>query len=150
MKQRKYLLIFLSCIVFLGGTVVILIRPGAIQSTSPDGRLIAHITFPSLLSRLSVKQDQNWSKKMRVRLQVTDTQTGENVEAYEHTLAYLLGDGGEYPQRLVWSSDSRQLTYEFAFEPGQGTCVFHIKLNPLNTHILDKKPPWFWGGSDNS
>ena len=145
-RQRKLLFAFLVLIGVFGSIVALLVRPGVMQSTSPDARIVARVTIPNVLSRLKVR-DETWIKKTRVHLHVTDTQTGERVTAYEHGLPNPIWPGGLNPKRLVWSSDGKQLTYEFILERGKGNwvmgkTVMALKVNPLQVRVLEIDPYW--------
>jgi hypothetical protein len=89
-----YALAFLGCTAFATALLLFLLsRPGLIESTSPDGRLVARVTFPSELSRLILNDDKEWKRKMRVRIYVTDTRTKQQIKVHDGIYARMLGDG---------------------------------------------------------
>jgi hypothetical protein len=106
-------------------------RTGVIQAVSPDKRFIARAVYPSFLAQLTGPRDSDaWNKKMRVRVEIIDVQTGLSIKAYEGIFHQIFGDD-EVPQDILWSADSKRFAYLYQEEgPIQGK-VFHATRQPL-------------------
>ncbi len=141
MKLKKLRLTPLSgllalCIVVIIAPFVWLAQPGVMESTSPNGQLVARVIYPSVLSILIDPEDKNRDLRMRVRIQITDKSTGENVEASNNPSASLLGDYGEDPEKLTWHPDNKQLTYTYRRPPARKRRVFQIARRPLKVQQI--------------
>ncbi len=137
MKKRKVTLIFRGVVALLiAGFIMLLVSPSTDEATSPNGRLVARVTNPSLLDMLFANYE-GWSKTHRVRIVVTDLQTNEKVTARDEDSSGLFGGDGEGGLRVRWSRDNKEFTYDYVVEPIQKECTYEVKTQPLRVHEKD-------------
>ncbi len=136
MKRLNYEHVLLFAIALTITAVLYLFsRPRIYEATSPDRRLLAHVVAPSLLSILVEQEGQDWDKKMRVRIWVTDLRTGEKVKAHDKVSNGLLGGDGEWPTGIAWGKDYKELIYDYLVEPTSKRTIFSVHVQPLRLRI---------------